>query len=152
MGKSATQWKACFTSAAKALKAGGPGLRIAWHMAKKGKVNVNTIWPAEAPITNVGVSHYDDARPASAWRPPTAAQWGLRAWLTFARSKGKRLELAEWGVGRRGDNPNYIQNMYEFFRDAGDGLAHEGYLNGNEHQLYSRTRWPRSSARYRDLF
>ena len=77
---------------------------------------------------------------------------GLRAWLAFARSKGKRLELAEWGVGRRGDNPAYIESMYDFFRSAGDGLAHEGYLNGNGHELYSRTRWPRSSARYRELF
>ena len=67
-------------------------------------------------------------RPGSGWkRRPGGSPWGLRAWLAFAQSKGKKLEISEWGVGRRGDNPTYIQNMYEFFRDAGDGLAHEGY-------------------------
>lgn len=152
VGKSATQWKDCFTSAAKALKAGSPSLRIAWHMAKVGKINVNTIWPADAPITNIGVSHYDDPWARFGMETENGSPAGLRAWLAFARSKGKRLELAEWGVGRRGDNPAYIESMYDFFRSAGDGLAHEGYLNGNGHELYSRTRWPRSSARYRDLF
>ena len=37
----------------------------------------------------------------------------------FATEKGKQLEMAEWGVGRRGDNSSYITSMYEFFREAG---------------------------------
>ena len=152
VGHSADQWKACFTNAAKAIKAGGPGLRIAWHMAKKGKIGVTNLWPDGAPITNIGVSHYDDDQARFGNETANGSPWGLRAWLAFARSKGKQLEMAEWGVGRRGDNPTYIQNMYEFFRDAGSGLAHEGYLNGREHQLYSATRVPRSSAAYRSLF
>lgn len=152
VGRSADQWKACFTNAAKAIKSGGPGLRIAWHMAKKGKINVNSLWPADAPITNVGVSHYDDGQARFGNETADGSPWGLRAWLAFARSKGKQLEMSEWGVGRRGDNPAYIQNMYAFFRDAGSGLAHEGYLNGREHQLYSATRVPKSSAQYRSLF
>jgi hypothetical protein len=152
VGRSAEQWKACFTNAAKAIKAGGPGLRISWHMAKKGKVNVNSLWPAGAPITNVGVSHYDDAQARFGNETNNGSPWGLRAWLAFAKSKGKHLELSEWGVGRDGDNPSYIQNMYQFFHDAGSTLAHEGYFNANEHQLYSATRVPKSSATYRNLF
>ena len=42
-GKPAEQWKDCFTNVAKAMKAGGPDLRIGWHMAKKGRINVSTI-------------------------------------------------------------------------------------------------------------
>jgi hypothetical protein len=152
VGRSAEQWKACFTRAARALKSGGPGLRIAWHMAKKGKIGVNNLWPDGAPITNVGVSHYDDDQARFGNETANGSPWGLRAWLAFARSKGKQLEMAEWGVGRRGDNPSYITNMYNFFRDAGGGLAHEAYFNGREHQLYSKTRLPRSSATYRSLF
>ncbi len=153
VGRSADQWKACFTNAAKALKSGGPGLRIAWHMAKKGKINVNNLWPSEAPITNIGVSHYDDGEARFGMEKAFGnSPWGLRAWLAFAKSKGKQLEMSEWGVGRRGDNPAYIQNMYNFFREAGNGLAHEGYLNGREHQLYSATKVPKSSAQYRTLF
>ena len=154
VGRSATQWKACFASAARALKAGGQDLRIAWHMAKKGKVDVRTLWPDEAAavITNVGVSHFDDAQALLGLETSNGSPWGLRAWLRFAQEKGKRLELAEWGGGRRGDNASYIQNMHEFFREVGDRLAHEGYLNGREHQLYPNTRLPSSAARYRELF
>ena len=138
VGKSATQWKNCFTSAANALKAGSPALRIAWHMAKKGKMNAKTIWPEGAPITNVGVSHYDDDEARFGMETAYGdSPWGLGAWLAFARAKGKKLELAEWGVGRRGDNPDYISKMYDFFRGAGSTLAHEGYLNGNGHELYA---------------
>ena len=152
VGKSPDQWKACFTNAANALKAGSPSLRISWHMAKKGKIDINTIWPPEAPITNVGVSHYDDTEARFGNETNNGSPWGLRAWLAFAKSKGKQLELSEWGVGRVGDNPAYIQNMYQFFRDAGSTLAHEGYFNAHNHQLYSATTVPKSSAMYRLLF
>ena len=61
-GKPASQWKACFTNVAKAMKSAAPNLRIGWYMAKKGRIDVRTIWPDDAPITYVGVSHYDDAQ------------------------------------------------------------------------------------------
>ena len=154
VGKSAEQWKACFTNAARAIKAGGPHLRIAWHMAKKGKIDVRTLWPDQAAslITNIGVSHYDDNEARFGMETSKGGPWGLGAWLAFARSKGKKLEMAEWGVGREGDDPDYISKMHEFFRKAGSTLAHEAYLNGREHQLFSATRVPKASARYRELF
>jgi hypothetical protein len=158
VGKPAEQWKACFTNAAVALKAGSPALRISWHMAKKGKMNALTIWPENAPITNVGVSHYDDNEARYGDEvTKEGSPWGLRAWLAFARSKGKGLELSEWGVGRVGDNPSYIQKMYSFFSDAGDTLAHEGYLNSASHEIHSANaglvqRLAKSSAMYKSLF
>ena len=74
-----------------------------------------------------------------------------RGW-PFAKSKGKRLQLSEWGGGRDGDSPGYIDNMYAFFRDDGGSLAHEGYFNSRECQLYAPTKIPETSARYRQLF
>ena len=151
-GKPADQWKSCFTRVAKAMKAAAPKLRIGWFMAKKGRVDVRTIYPADAPITNIGVSHYDDAQARFGMETANGSPWGLRAWLAFAKSKGKKLEMAEWGGGRRGDNPSYIQNMHNFFRDAGAGLAHEGYFNAGSHLIYSPARLKRSSEVYRSLF
>lgn len=149
----ADQWKACFTNAAEAIKAGGPDLRVAWHMAKKGKIDVNTIWPQGAPITNVGVSHYDDDWARFGNETVNGSPWGLRAWLAFAKAKGRKLEVAEWGVGRVGDNPDYIQATHDFFRDAGADLAHEGYLNcGSGYGLYPSDGLPRSSDAYRQLY
>lgn len=152
VGRSAGDWKACFTNAARALKQGGPELRITWHMAKRGQIDVANIWPDQAPITNVGVSHYDDSQARFGTETSSGSPWGLRAWLNFARSKGKKLEMAEWGAGRSGDNPAYIESMYDFFRAAGDGLAHESYFNAGDSMLYPSTRLSRTAQRYRDLF
>ncbi len=77
-------------------------------------------------ITNVGVSHYDDAYARFGTEMHNNSPWGLRAWLSFAQGKGKKLELAEWGVGRLGDRPEYVQAMHDFLEEAGDGIAHEG--------------------------
>lgn len=151
-GKSPEQWKSCFTRVAKAMKAGAPNLRIGWFMAKKGRIDVRTIYPADAPITNIGVSHYDDSQARFGYETYMGGPWGLRAFCEFARSKGKKFAIGEWGVGRSGDNPIYIQNMYEFFRDCGANLAHEAYFNAAEHRLYPSTRSPRSAELYRRLF
>ena len=108
--------------------------------------------PADAPITNIGVSHYDDSQARFGYETYMGGPWGLRAFCEFARSKGKKFAIGEWGVGRSGDNPIYIQNMYEFFRDCGANLAHEAYFNAAEHRLYPSTRSPRSAELYRRLF
>ena len=135
------------------MKAGSPDLRIAWHMAKKGKINVNTIWPDNAPITNIGISHYDDDQARFGMETAaTAAPGACAPGWPLPRARARNSRFRSGASAGAGDNPTYIQNMYEFFRDAGDGLAHEGYLNGNGHELYSRTAFPKSSAIYRTLF
>jgi hypothetical protein len=151
-GKPASQWKACFTNVAKAMKSAAPNLRIGWYMAKKGRIDVRTIWPEDAPITYVGVSHYDDAQARFGHETFNGGPWGLRAFLQFARGKGKKLAIGEWGVGRSGDNPQYIQDMHAFFKEAGGDLAHEAYFNSGSKQLYPVRSLPKSSARYRELF
>lgn len=154
VNRSATQWRACFASVAAALKSGAPNARITWHMAKKGKINVNAIWPAEVAhlISNVGVSHYDDPYARFGTETSGGSPWGLRAWLAFARAKGKKLSMAEWGVGRRGDNPAYIREMFAFFKEAGGDLAHEGYFRGSGYNLYPSAGLPASAAEYRRLW
>ncbi len=151
-GKSPEQWKSCFTRVAKAMKSAAPGLRIGWFMAKKGRVDVRTIYPADAPITNVGLSFYDDDQARFGDETFMGGPWGLRSWLAFARSKGKKLAFGEWGVGRAGDNPEFIRKMHDFLASAGDSIAHEAYFNTGEYQLYPVRRMPRSSELYRQLF
>ena len=152
VGKPAAQWKACFTRVARAMKSAAPILRISWSMAKKGRIDVRTIYPDEAPITNIGLSHYDDAQDRFGYEISNGGPWGLRAWLAFARSKGKKLAIGEWGVGRAGDNPRYIQDMHDFLEEAGSNIAHEAYFNTGKYQLYPVGRNPKSSALYQKLF
>ena len=151
VGKSATDWKNCFTHVAKAMKAQAPKLRIAWHMAKKGKIDVRTIYPAGAPITNIGVSHYDDAEDRFGLETYKGGP-GLESLVPIRGSKGKKFEISEWGVGRSGDNPQYIQDMYNFLQWAGNSIAHEAYFNTSKYQLYPIGPNPKSSALYQKLF
>ena len=151
-GKPADQWKSCFTRVAKAMKSGAPGLRIGWFMAKKGRIDVRTIYPADAPITHIGISHYDDEQARFGDETFKGGPWGLRAWVNFARSKGKKFAIGEWGVGRRGDNPRYIEQMHDFLQWAGSSVAHEAYFNTGFYQLHPSTRMPRSAETYRRLF
>ena len=151
-GKSPEQWKSCFTRVARAMKSGASGLRIGWFMAKKGRMDVRTLYPADAPITNIGISHYDDSYARFGHETFKGGPWGLRAWVEFARSKGKKFAIGEWGVGRRGDNPSYIQNMHDFLKWAGGSIAHEAYFNIGNYQLYPVKRLPKSSELYRRLF
>jgi hypothetical protein len=72
--------------------------------------------------------------------------------VEFARSKGKKFGIGEWGVGRAGDNPQYIQDMHDFLQWAGSSIAHEAYFNTGLYQLYPVGPNPRSSQRYRELF
>jgi hypothetical protein len=154
-GKPPEQWKACFVRVAKAMKGAAPNLRIGWFMAKKGRIDINTIYPDgpdSAVITNIGVSHYDDAQARFGTETYKGGPWGLRAFVEFARSKGKKFAIGEWGVGRSGDNPTYIQNMHDFLEWAGDSIAHEAYFNTKEHQLHPTTKLPKSAALYQNLF
>jgi len=151
-GKPAEQWKACFTNVARAMLDGAPGLRIGWYMAKKGRIDVRTIYPDAAPITYIGISHYDDDQARFGTEIYKGGPWGLRAWVKFARDKDKRFAVGEWGVGRRGDNADYVRAMHAFFTEAGNDLAYEAYFNAKEHRLYPTDLNPSSAEAYRLLF
>jgi hypothetical protein len=152
VGKPADQWKQCFTRAANAFKSVNGAFRIAWSMGKKGRIDVRTIWPDSAPITDVCLSHYDDAQDRFGTETFMGGPWGLQAWIDFARSKGKKFCLGEWGVGRAGDNPQYIQQMHDVLERNAGAIAHEAYFNTKHYQLYPSTRVPKSAAHYRELF
>lgn len=152
VGKSADQWKQCFTRAANAFKSINGAFRIAWSMAKKGSIDARTIYPEEAPITNICLSHYDDAYDRFGLETHRGGPWGLQAWADFARSKGKKFCLGEWGVGRDGDNSTYIQQMHDFLERNVDIIAHEAYFNSSIYQLYPVGPNPKSSKLYQQLF
>jgi hypothetical protein len=146
-------WRRCFTRIARVMKAVSPSFRICWSMSKKGRIDVRTIWPHDSsPITNICLSHYDDAYDRLWNETYKGGCWGLRCWLQFARDHGRKLAFGEWGVGRAGDNAQYIQDMHDFFVEAGPDLAHEAYMNAGKYRLYPVGTLPKSSALYQKLF
>jgi hypothetical protein len=151
-GKPADQWKACFTRIARAMLSAAPNLKIEWSMGKKGRIDVRTIYPDDAPISGISLSHYDDAYDRFGNETYLGGPWGLRAWCAFAASKGKTLGLGEWGVGRAGDNPQYIQDMHDFLHECGGRVTYEAYFNNGQYRLYPVGNLPNSRARYQQLF
>jgi hypothetical protein len=160
---------ACFRRQAEALKSGAPGLQIEWTNAKKGKLNVSELatYPGDDVVDLWGVHYYDSGPQKTTqalWDQYVNAThlggpWGIGAWLAEAKARGKKLGVPEWGVWNQGiseaaaDNPVYIENMYRFFRDNAADIAYENYYNTPlKHQLHPSTRYPRASARYRELW
>jgi hypothetical protein len=165
-------YKACWRRAALALKAGGPTLNIEWTSAKKTQnraLHVLDMYPGDDVVDVVGVHYYDsgpEKNTQALWdqyytMTYNGGPWGLGTWLDFAKSRGKKLGIGEWGLWRRdglsaaqADDPVYIANMYRFFRDNAGSVAYETYFNAmaDQHLLCPSTQFPRATATYKALW
>ena len=130
--------------------------RIVWNMANKGTFEypINNIWPGNDYVDIVGSEFYDRCptvkngdeagwRLASNGRTASGSPVGPVAWLAFARSKGKKYAVPEWGIGgpntvncgasqdKGYDNPFVVRKMFEFFTANADDIAFEAYFNGH---------------------
>jgi hypothetical protein len=151
---------------------------IVWNMGNRGTFPypIEQMWPGEEYVDIVASQYYDRCPPLAAG---DAAGWerllddrddygnpaGPRAWLEFAKSKGKRWALAEWGVGgsqqvcrRPGiDNPFLMLQMFEFLSENAEHVAFEAYFNNDGHHdgthaIYPTDVNPLSAAVYRELW
>jgi hypothetical protein len=102
--------------------------------------SLNLLYPGDDVVDIVGCDHYDSytvrAQNETGWaqamHPKTAA--GLGDLADFARAKGKKMAIPEWGLTSAansggGDNPFFIYKMFEFFTQNKDILAFEAYFN-----------------------
>ena len=72
--------------------------------------------------------------------------------MDFARAHGKKFAIPEWGVGRRGDKPEFIQKMHEFFTQNADNIAYESYFNCGSYKVYGSSRNSDSGRIYQNMF
>lgn len=122
---------------------------------------LNTTWPGDSYVDEIGMDFYDRAQAGLPGYPiPAGAnastilsrQTQAVAWTkeridivnTFAKAHGnKPLSFDEWGVNKNsngpnpnfgsggGDNPLYIQMMYNVFTDPDYRVAAHSYLDGD---------------------
>jgi hypothetical protein len=129
----------------------GQSFTFDWNMGSRGSLpyHVDRAYPGDAYVDVIGVQYYDRCPPAvtqadwnlryNAANPDNGSPWGIGRWLAYARSKGKRLSVPEWGIGgpidacgKPGiDNPFFIRKMHGFFKDNAASIAYEAYFNGN---------------------
>jgi beta-mannanase len=159
-------WRACFRREAQALRAVAPQVQIDWSMNKDGAVAAADLYPGDDVVDVIGVDYYNTTPPVGTqqqWdREYTRTQYGdspvgIGAWLAFAHAHGKLLSVPEWGVDNgdgTGDDPVYVQNMYDFFRAHGSAIAYEAYFNAQcpDFCVFPPGRNPRAAERYRQLW
>ncbi len=140
------QWIQCFRNASSAIRATSPKVRIDWNLNAHGSttpVGAFDLYPGDQYVDVIGIDSYDQYPPS-----PTYADFdnqcngdaGLCQVITFARTHHKLFSVPEWGVvsqqgtkaGRGGaaggDNPAYMEKMYETFSRNADILAYEAYF------------------------
>ena len=86
---------------------------------------------------------------------------GLQKHLDFARSVGLPLAVSEWsGSASRGDSPEFMQQMHNFFsKNGGTGAGNILYealfnvpIDDLNWELFPETHMPASAARYKQLW
>jgi hypothetical protein len=167
-GTNPQAYKKAFRRIVDILRRRNPTVLIDWTNVKKGAqpFSVLETYPGDDWVDIIGVDYYDGfpaLNDQATWDKQYHAlyhggPWGLGAWLAFAKSRGKKLSLPEWGISAgkspgSKDNPFYIQKMWEFLQANASSIAYENYFNQKpRHQLTPRDENPLSSARYRQLW
>jgi len=127
-------------------------------------------YPGNAYVDYIGVDAYDissvdytssehgaDAQ-TKVWSDLLDGDHGLRFWSSFAAAHNKPLAIPEWGVTYLanghggGDDPSYIQHMFDFMKEPGNHVAYEDYFDygspTNQHRLTGTTLFPQSAAEF----
>lgn len=175
-----SSYKACFRRWVSILRS-VPGQRftIDWNMGQKGTFpyHVDQMYPGNDVVNVIGVQNYDRCAPVR-----TEADWnkkinatskagspnGIGSWLKYAKGKGKRLSLPEWGIGGPRDicgqpgidNPFFLQKMHNWLRQNAGSIAYEAYFNSHgsssaskgSHKLAPASHNPKSAEIYRSLW
>jgi hypothetical protein len=163
-------WKSCYRRSVAAIRSTAPHVQINWnmtahrdHLPVSGR-NVWDAYPGDDVVDLVSIDAYD-SYPASVsqstWNRQCNVSSGLCTVIKFARDHGKKFAVPEWGLvrstGGGGDNPYYIEKMYETFAANADQLAYEAYYNNSEgdnvrSSLHNPVLNPRAASRYLELF
>jgi hypothetical protein len=130
----------CFQRAAKQIKDSGASLSIAWDFddsAFPGSTALDpySVYPGDEYVDFIGLEAFDMSPPVyddASWDAKCHSPTGLCSTLEFARAHGKRLGLSEWAVvscygDPGGDNPFYVQKMFELFAANAGMMGFEIY-------------------------
>jgi hypothetical protein len=170
-------WRRCYRRWVSVLRnVPGQRFRFVWNPNGRGSFTfahpVENLYPGNAYVDVIGVDYYDRCpaiRSQADWDERydqrikrTGTPDGIGRWLAYAKAKGKKLAVPEWGIGGpQGcsspgyDNPLYITNMLRFFRRNAAWIAYEAYFNGGDpgsrksYRLAPTAHHPRAAAAYR---
>lgn len=166
----------CFRRWVGILNAGAKNFVIVWNAGNEGTYPgpIERLWPGDSYVDIVGSNFYDRCPPMRTdaefeERVNRRDKWGNpagpQAWLAWAKARGKKWALPEWGVGGQTtgcnkpgfDNPFFMRKLNEFLRANAGQVAFESYFNGRvnatgSHEIYPAIYNPKAAAMYQQLW
>ncbi|MFJ4780773.1 glycosyl hydrolase [Streptomyces sp. NPDC088762] len=70
-------------------------------------------YPGDDVVDIIGMDSYDQG-PGRNFDDQISQPYGLQKHVDFAKAHGKPISYPEWGLFRRGDNPEYVRRMLEW--------------------------------------
>ncbi|OHV37821.1 MULTISPECIES: glycoside hydrolase family 26 protein [Pseudofrankia] len=174
----AQQWVQCFRHEALALISVAPRVRIDWTVNSRTSLpnggDPFSAYPGDDVVDVIGIDTYDQYPPSydvgtfNAKCEDGPLLPGACYVINFAQLHNKLFSVPEWGLVDKGtpagqagqaggDNPFYIQQMANLFRQYSGMLAYEAYFNDNDphnvnSSLTNPVQQPNGSAAYRSLW
>lgn len=175
VGSQLENYKKCWRREAQVLKSVSSRFKMEWANARRGeqKFDITKVYPGDDVVDVIGTHNYDrypNYSNQGEWdenynkKTPYGQPWGMGAWLSYAKSRGKKLAVSEWavsdGYSNSGsvDNPFYIEKMNEFFRRNAGSIAYETYFNctggkgDGVYKIHPSSNNPRAAAKYKELW
>lgn len=140
--QNAQEYKSAFRHAVTGLRRGGPGLRIVFN-PNEGRgaslPDAAMAYPGDDVVDVIGIDAYDwyPAYRGEGWQEHRSKDQGWDYWAEFARSRGKKFAVPEWGVmagseASGGDNPDYIESVLAWMGEHADLMAFDAYFEETE--------------------
>ncbi|WP_218601561.1 glycosyl hydrolase [Pseudonocardia abyssalis] len=155
-------WKQCYRQVVQSVRSTAPGARFEWNMNAHGSATSDgdawKSYPGDDVVDVVGIDpydHYPASPSAAAFDEQCTDSEGLCSVIDFARAHGKGVGVTEWGIINSGigDNPVYVEKMYETFLAGADVMEYETYFNeDNFSTTLDQGSNPESSEVYRRLW
>ncbi|MFD3543774.1 glycoside hydrolase family 26 protein [Streptomyces sp. NPDC058662] len=107
----------------------------------------NRCYPGDDVVDIIGMDSYDQ-NPGRTFDDQITQPFGLQYHVDFAKAHGKRISYPEWGLFRRGDNPEYMRRMLGWIAEH-KPLYHT-ITDYCPHGVWQCKQNPRSSKAFRD--
>ncbi|MCE0536759.1 hypothetical protein LWF15_14725 [Kineosporia rhizophila] len=163
-------FKECWRQVVGAAESVAPALTWDWTVNRgvsAGLSDPTKAYPGDEYVDIVGLDSYDmwpGAVDEKSWNVHLNGKQGLNYWANWAKNRGKKISVPEWGVypgtanagNNGGDNPYYIAKMKNWFESLGSQLAYEAYFNEDAGyyagSIYGSGQNPNAAAKYKEVY
>ncbi|MGR4883313.1 glycosyl hydrolase [Streptomyces sp. LARHCF249] len=114
-GPDPQNWKVYWKRVVTAMRS-VPGQKFKFDFApNRGKdaIGWTKCYPGDDFVDIIGMDSYDQG-PGENFDDQITQPYGLQKHVDFAKAHGKQISYPEWGLFRRGDNPEYVRRMLKW--------------------------------------